>query len=136
MGVPFQVPAEGMEDHDESGSEVHGFVLLKEHMGNNTGHGMEKAVKQATVLKEKVTEAFVNGKDAMPVDDVNKLEGHRGSALHGVEIPAGGAEAAVAAERDKFQLATVRAAVHGTAKGRVAAVDHFIHILNNRVTWM
>lgn len=27
--VPLEVPAEGMEDHDKAGSEVHGFILLK-----------------------------------------------------------------------------------------------------------
>ena len=27
--VPFEVPAEGMEDHDKAWSEVHGFILLK-----------------------------------------------------------------------------------------------------------
>lgn len=31
MGVPFQIPAKGVEDHDETGSKVHGFILLKEH---------------------------------------------------------------------------------------------------------
>ena len=27
--VPLEVPAEGMEDHNKAGSEVHGFILLK-----------------------------------------------------------------------------------------------------------
>lgn len=84
---------------------------------------MKKAVKQRTVLKKKVTKVLVNGKDAMSMNYVNELEGHRGSALHGVKIPAGGAEAAVAAERDKFQFATVRTAVHCTTKRWVATVD-------------
>lgn len=30
MGGPFQIPAKGVEDHDETGSKVHGFILLKE----------------------------------------------------------------------------------------------------------
>ena len=115
---------------------MHGFVELEEHAGNNAGYGMEKAVKQGTILKKKVTEVLVNGKNTMPVNNVNQLKRHGGSALHGIEIPTGGAEAAVAAERDKFQLAAVWTAVHGTAKGRVTAVDHFIDILNNRGTWM
>ena len=97
---------------------------------------MEKAVKQRAVLKEKIAKIFINGKDAVPMNDVNKLEGHRGSALHGVKVTAGGAEAAVAAERDKFQLTAVRTAVHGTAKGRVTAVNHFFYVLNDRVTRM
>ena len=136
MRVPFQIPAEGMEGHDKTGSEIQGFVQPEEHAGNNTGDGMEKAVKHGTILKQKVTEVFINGKNAMSMSNVNKLEGHRGSALHGIEITAGGTEAAVTAERDKFQLTTVRTAIHGTTKRRITAVDHFIRILNDRVTWM
>lgn len=29
--VPFQVPAKGVKDHDETGSKVQGFILLKKH---------------------------------------------------------------------------------------------------------
>ena len=36
MRVPFQVPAKGVEDHDETRCEVHGFALLEEHAGNDT----------------------------------------------------------------------------------------------------
>lgn len=28
MGVPFQIPAEGVEGHDKARGEVHGFILL------------------------------------------------------------------------------------------------------------
>ena len=28
--VPFQIPAKGVEDHDETGRKVHGLILLKE----------------------------------------------------------------------------------------------------------
>lgn len=126
MRVPFQIPAEGMEEYDKTGSEIQGFVQLEEHGGNNTGRGMEKAVKHGTILKKKVTEVIINGKNAMSMSNVNKLEGHRGSALHGIEITAGGKEAAVIAERDKFQLTTVRTAIYGTTKRRITAVDYFI----------
>lgn len=97
---------------------------------------MKKAVEQRTILKKKDTKVLVNGKNAMSMNSANKLEGHRGSTLHGIEITAGGTETAMAAERDKFQLTTVRTAIHGATKGRITAVDHFIHILNDRVTWM
>ena len=36
----------------------------------------------------------------------------------------------MAAERDKFELTAVRTAVHGTAKGRITAADHFIDIFH------
>ena len=55
---------------------------------------------------------------------------------HSIEIPAGGAEAAVSPEGDEFELSTARTAVHCPTKGRVAAVDHFIHVFNNRSAWM
>ncbi len=29
--VPFQIPAKGMEDHDKTGSEIHGHVLFEKH---------------------------------------------------------------------------------------------------------
>jgi len=79
---------------------------------------------------------LVNGENAMPVGNVEQFKGHRGSALHGIKISAGGTETAVAAERNEFELATVRAAIHGTAKGVIAAVDHFIRIFGDGSTWM
>ena len=125
-----------MEHHDKTWGEIHGFVLLEKHLGNNTVHGMKEAVKQCPVIKEKLAEIPVNGKNTVAVGDVDQFKGHRGSTLHGIEIPAGGAEAAVAPEGDEFELSTVRTAVHCPTKGRVAAVDHFIHVFNNRSAWM
>jgi len=31
VGIPFEIPAESMEYHDKTGSEVHGLVLFKKH---------------------------------------------------------------------------------------------------------
>lgn len=31
MRVPFQIPAEGIEEYDKTGSEIQGFVQLEEH---------------------------------------------------------------------------------------------------------
>lgn len=45
---------------------------------------MKETVKQGAVLKEEVTELAVNGKNTVPVDAVDELKGHRGSALHGI----------------------------------------------------
>ena len=36
VGIPFEVAAKSMENHDTAGSEVSGFVHFKEHVGNNT----------------------------------------------------------------------------------------------------
>lgn len=131
MGVPFQIPAEGMQDHDKTRSEIHGLVLLGKHTGNNTAYGMEKAVKQGAVVQEKLPEALVNGKDAVPVCDIDQMKGHRGSALHGVFIAAGRAETAVAAKGDKFEFSTGRAAVHGAAEGRVTTMDHLADVFDD-----
>ena len=97
---------------------------------------MEEAVKQGAVIEEETAELVINGKNTVAVWDIDKLKGHGGSALHGVEITAGRAEAAVAAERDKFQLAAVGTAVHGPAESWVATVNHFLHVFNDGITWM
>ena len=67
MRVPFEIPAKGMKDHDETGSEVHGFVMLKKHTENNTVYGMEKTIEEGAVIEEKIPKLFINGKDTMAV---------------------------------------------------------------------
>ena len=91
-----------MENHDETGSEVQGPILLKKHTGNNTVYGMEEAVEKGTVIEKKLPGLPINGEDAMAVGGIYELKGHGGSAPHGVQVAAGRAETAVAAERDKF----------------------------------
>ena len=136
MGVPFQVPAKGMEYHNKTGREIHGFILFEKHAGNNTVDSMEKTVKQCSVIQEKLAEILINGKNTVTVGDIYKFKGHGSSTPHGVEIPAGRTEPAVAAEGNKFQPATFGTAIHGTAKGGIAAVDHFIHVFYYGLTWM
>ena len=97
---------------------------------------MKKAVKQGSVIKKEIPEIIINGENTMAVDNIDKLKGHRGSALHGIEITAGRTKTAVAAEGNEFHLSARRAAVHCPAKGGIATVDHFIHVFNNRITWM
>lgn len=122
MGIPFEIPAKSVEDHDISGSEIFGLIELEKHTGDDTGDRMEETVQERAVLEEKGTEIFINGKDAMAMADIDELKKHRGRAFHSVFITAGRAETAAATERDEFQLAAVGTAVHGTAKGRIAAV--------------
>lgn len=131
MWVPFQIPAKGMEDHDKTGSEVHGFILFKKHTGNNAVYGMKKAVEEGAVIEEKAPELGINGKNTMPVGNTDQFKGHRDSALHGIKVAAGRTEAAVAAERNEFQFAAVGTAIHCTTKGRIAAVDHLINIFDD-----
>ena len=122
MGIPFEIPAKSVEDHDISRGEIFGLVELEKHTGDDTGDRMEETVQERAVLEEKGTEIFINGKDAMAMADIDELKKHRGGAFHSVFITAGRAETAAATERDEFQLAAVGTAEHGTAKGRIAAV--------------
>lgn len=82
MRVPFEVPAEGMQDHNEARSEVHRFVLLGEHAGDHAGDSMKEAVKEGTAEKKKFPEVYINGKDTVSVSHVDKFKSHRSSALH------------------------------------------------------
>ena len=109
-----------MKDHYKTGSKIHGLILFEKHAGNNTVYCMKETVKQGAVSEEEVTELTVNGKNAVAVEDIDELEGHGSSALHGVQISTGRTEAAVASEGDEFQLATFGAAEHCTAKGGIA----------------
>ena len=97
---------------------------------------MEEAVKEAAVFQEKVTKVFINGENAVPVLDINKFKGHLCSPFHGIFITTGGAETAVASERDKFKVTTMGTSVHGATVGRVTAVDHFFDVFQFAFTWV
>ena len=60
--IPLQISAKGVKYHDETGSKVHGLILFKKHTGDNAVYGMEEAVKERTVIQEKLPELFINGK--------------------------------------------------------------------------
>ena len=68
--------------------------------------------------------------------NIDEFKRHGCSTLHSVEISAGGAETAFAAERDKLKLSAVGTAKHGTTKGRVAAVYHLIDIFHLSLSGM
>ena len=134
--ISFQIPAKGVEYHDETGSKVHGLILFKKHTGDNAVYGMEETAKEGTAMEEKPPELFINGKNTMTVGDIEQLKGHGSSTLHCVGISAGRAEAAMAAKRNKFELSTEGTAIHSPTKGRVTTVDHFIHVFYHRLTWV
>lgn len=134
--IPLKISAKSMEDHDISGSEMFGAVELEKHTGNDTGDGMEETVQERAILKKKVAEILINGKNTMTVLDIDELKGHAGSALHGIFIATGGTKAAVTAKRDKLEVPTVSAGVHSTAKRRNAAVDHLIDIFHLSISRM
>ena len=37
-------------------------------------------------MEKEIPEIFINGENTMAVYNIDKLKGHRGSALHGIEI--------------------------------------------------
>ena len=76
MGIALQIPAEGMENHDKAGSEIHGFILLKKHAGDNTVYGMEEAFRERSVVQEKVPKR--------PLDKVSRSPAPCGASPAGV----------------------------------------------------
>lgn len=83
-----------------------------------------------------MTEFSGNSEDAVSVEDIKDLKGHGSSAVNGVHVAAGRAETGMATERDEFKVTAAGAGVHGTAKGGIAAMDHFFYIFDDRVTRM
>lgn len=62
MRIPFEIPAERMQNHNETRSKVFGMIHFRKHMGNNTVDRMKKAVAQRTVIQKESTEILINGK--------------------------------------------------------------------------
>ena len=50
---------------------------------------MKEAVQEGAVLKEKIAEIFIYGKNAVPVRNTDQFKRHTGSALHGIFVSAG-----------------------------------------------
>ena len=67
---------------------------------------------------------------------VNKLKGHTGRAFLGILHTASRAEAAFAAEGNKFHVVASGADIQGTAKRRIATIQHFIDIFHLRISGM
>ena len=63
---------------------------------------MKETVQEGAVLKKKVAEIFINGKNAMTVLDADKFERHSGSAFHGIFVPTGRTKAAVTTKWNKL----------------------------------
>ena len=134
--IPFEVTPKGMEDTDESGSKTFRFVLALEHSKDDTADSREKTVKQCSVSKEKGAQFFCNGKNTVPVRNINEFKGHGSGSVDGIFDTAGRTETAVTPERNKFEHTTGRASVHGPTKGRIPAMNHFFNILDNSLSGM
>ena len=75
-----------------------------------------------------------DGKNTVSMLDINDFKRHGSRPVNGVHVAAGRTEAGMTAERNKFENSTARTGIHGTTKGRIAAVNHFFYILDDRVT--
>ena len=82
MGIPFQISAEGMKNHNKSRSKISGFIEIVEHAIDHTGDRVEKAMKKIRGVWEKMSEIFINSKNTVPVLDRDELKGHTGSTFH------------------------------------------------------
>ena len=134
--VPFKIPAKGVKDHDETGSEILRHIHLEEHSGNYTGDSMKEAIKEFPVFKKEVTEVFIDGENAVPMSNIDQFEGHVGGAFHRIFVSTGGAETAVTAEWNEFQFSAFRTSVHGTAIRRITTMDHLLDVFNHSVARM
>ena len=83
---------------------------------------MEETVEEGTVMQKERAKLFINRKNTMSVGTVDQFKGHGGRTFLTVFDTAGGTKAALTTERNKLHITTVRADVHGTAKGWVTAV--------------
>ena len=97
---------------------------------------MKQAVKERAVFEKEIPEVFVNGKNTVAMGGLDELESHAGRAFHGIFDATGRAEAAVASEGNEFQVTAMGTGIHGTAKGRIATVDHLINVFHFRFSGM
>lgn len=136
MRVPFKISAKGVKDADEPGSKTFRFVDFMEHTGNNTVNRGEKAVKEGTVHEEKRAQFVSDGKHTMTMLHRDNLKRHGSSPVNRVHVAAGRTETGMAAKGNKFKVATGRAGIHGTTKGRITAMNHFFYIPGDRIARM
>lgn len=84
MGIPFKGASKGMKDANKTRDKIFGFVQGEKEFFYDVRNRLKKAVEQVSVVKEKMTEGFVNGKDKMPVSTVNKFKGHGSRPVVGI----------------------------------------------------
>lgn len=131
MRIPLKAAAEGMKNADETGSKRLGFVDFAEHMKDDVANGMEKTVEKGAISAKENAEPFGDGKNTMPMNELNDLEGHGSSALDRIKVSTGRTKTGFAAKRDEFERTTRRTPVHSVAERRIAAVNHFLNAFDD-----
>ena len=77
-----------------------GSIEFVKHTADHPGNRVEKAVKKIGIVQKKMSEVFINSKNAVPVLDRNELKGHTGSTFHRVFVPAGRTETFIIVSKD------------------------------------
>ena len=93
-------------------------------------------VEQGAVLQERGAQVFINGEDDMPVSTAEEFEGHFSGAVNAVLVTTGRAKFGMAAKGYEFKFATMSTAIHGTAKRRIATVNHLFDVFHDNGTGM
>lgn len=125
-----------MKNTDKSRGKIFGFIHFGKHTEDNIANRVKETVKQGSILEKVNTKFFWNGKNTMAMNTGDKLARHVKRTFLVVTIATRRAKTALATESDKFQISTVRAAIHGATIGRVTAMKHLVDVFNNRSAWM
>ena len=72
----------------------------------------------------------------MAMLDIDDLKRHRGGPVNGIHVAAGRTEAGMTAEGDKFEITAGRAGIHSATERRIATMNQFFYIFDDRVTGM
>lgn len=75
-------------------------------------------------------EFLIDGKGTVEVVVAEEFKSHGGGAFLAVLDTAGRAEAAFTVKGNELHFSALGTGIHGTAKGKVAAVDHFFDVLH------
>ena len=134
--VPVQWSSEGVQHTDKAGRKPFGFVLLVEHVENDTADSLKETVQKRAVFQKERTEILINGKNTVSVSTGDKFKSHTSGTFLGIFDPTGRAKAAFATKGNKLHVIAMRAYVHSAPKGRVATMDHPVHVVNDNRTGM
>ena len=98
---------------------------------DNTPDSFKKKAEKRPVFQKKMSEFRINGKDTVPVIDIDDLKRHGSSTVDGIFGAAGRAESAVTAKGNKLESTTTATAIHCTAKRRITTSDHAVNIFDD-----
>jgi hypothetical protein len=79
---------------------------------------------------------FRDSEDTVTMLAVDYFTGHSGGTFTRIHISTSRAETGMAAKRDKFKMAAVRTAIHGSAERSITAVNHLINVFYFCCPWM